>query len=150
MHAALLELGILAALLFYAYEKRRRGLSDPRLWPIAGFAVAFGVIGSRVLTWDVSRQVSLADRWGNGDRSILAELPGTPTAAAWGITLTPSQTAMLGGPPGVGLHPSFAYEIVFHAAAFALMTWLHCARHPARSCCPLCPLFRDNSWYCSG
>ena len=165
VHAGLLGLGIVAALLFYAYEKRRRGLSDPRLWPIAGFAVAFGAIGSRVLTWDVSRQVSLADWWGNGDRSILAglvgawfgvhlgkrltgyrestgdllapavalalvigrigclltELPGTPTGGAWGIVLTPEQAAAVDGPPGVGLHPSFAYEIVFHLAAFAVM-----------------------------
>jgi phosphatidylglycerol:prolipoprotein diacylglycerol transferase len=165
VHGGLVGLGIFAALLFYAYEKRRRGLTDPRLWPIAGFAVAFGAIGSRLLTWDVSREVSLADWWGNGDRSILAglvgawfgvhlgkrltgyreptgdllapavalalipgrigclltELPGTPTGGAWGIELTPVQAAVLGTQAGVGLHPSFAYEIVFHLAAFALM-----------------------------
>ncbi|QDG64237.1 prolipoprotein diacylglyceryl transferase [Pseudarthrobacter sp. NIBRBAC000502771] len=165
VHAGMVGLGIGAALLFYAYEKRRRGLADPRLWPIAGFAVAFGAIGSRVLTWDISRQVSLADWWGNGDRSILAglvgawfgvhlgkrltgykestgdllapavalamvigrvgclltELPGTPTGGAWGIVLTPAQAALAGAPAGVALHPSFAYEIAFHLAAFALM-----------------------------
>jgi phosphatidylglycerol:prolipoprotein diacylglycerol transferase len=173
VHAGLLGLGILAALLFYAFEQRRRGVSDPRLWPIAGFAIAFGAIGSRVLTWDFSRQVSLVDWWGNGDRSILAglvgawfgvhlgkrltgyrestgdllapavalalvigrvgclltELPGTPTGGAWGIALTPGQAAMLGGPPGVGLHPSFAYEIAFHVAAFGLM-WCYRDRLP--------------------
>jgi prolipoprotein diacylglyceryltransferase len=165
LHGVLTGLGIVAALIFYASEKRRRGLTDPRLWPIAGFAVAFGAIGSRVLTWDLSRQVSLADWWGNGDRSILAglvgawfgvhlgkrltgyrestgdllapavalamvlgrvgclltELPGTPTGGAWGIMLTPAQAALIGGPAGTGLHPSFAYEIVFHAIAFAVM-----------------------------
>jgi len=165
VHAGMVGLGIVAALMFYAYEKRRRGLTDPRLWPIAGFAVAFGAIGSRVLTWDISRQVSLADWWGNGDRSILAglvgawfgvhlgkrltgykestgdllapavalamvigrvgclltELPGTPTGGPWGIVLTPAQAALFGVPAGVGLHPSFAYEIVFHLAAFGLM-----------------------------
>jgi phosphatidylglycerol:prolipoprotein diacylglycerol transferase len=173
VHAGLLGLGIFAALLFYAYEKRRRGLTDPRLWPIAGFAIAFGAIGSRVLTWDVSRQVSLADWWGNGDRSILAglvgawfgvhvgkrltgyrkstgdllapavalaliigrvgclltEMPGTPTGGAWGVVLTPGQAAVLGGVPGMGLHPSFAYEIVFHLVAFALM-WRYRDRLP--------------------
>lgn len=165
MHGGFVGLGILAALAFYAHEKRRRGLTDPRLWPIAGFAVAFGAIGSRLLTWDISRQVSLADWWGNGDRSILAglvgawfgvhlgkrltgyrestgdllapavalalvigrigclltELPGTPTGGAWGIELTPAQAALFGAPAGVGLHPSFAYEIVFHLAAFGAM-----------------------------
>ncbi|MGN7148931.1 prolipoprotein diacylglyceryl transferase [Arthrobacter sp. SAFR-179] len=173
VHAGFVGLGILAALLFYAYEKRRRGLADPRLWPIAGFAVAFGAIGSRVLTWDISRQVSLADWWGNGDRSILAglvgawlgvllakrltgyrqptgdllapavalaliigrigclltELPGTPTGGSWGVILTPEQAALTGAQAGVGLHPSFAYEIVFHVAAFALM-WRYRDRLP--------------------
>lgn len=88
VHAGFVGLGILAALLFYAYEKRRRGLSDPRLWPIAGFAVAFGAIGSRVLTWDFSRQVSLADWWGNGDRSILAGLVGAWLGVLLGKRLT--------------------------------------------------------------
>jgi phosphatidylglycerol:prolipoprotein diacylglycerol transferase len=165
VHAGFMGLGILAALVFYAFEKRRRGLTDPRLWPIAGFAVAFGALGSRLLTWDLSREVSLADWWGNGDRSILAglvgawfgvhlgkrltgyrektgdllapavalamvigrvgclltELPGTPTGGPWGITLTSGQALVIGGQAGVGLHPSFAYEIGFHLAAFALM-----------------------------
>ncbi|MGY3567882.1 prolipoprotein diacylglyceryl transferase [Sinomonas sp. RB5] len=164
VHGVLMGLGIAAALVFYALEKRRRGLDDPRLWALAGFAVAFGAIGSRI-TWDPTRSVSPVDWWVEGDRSILAglvgawlgvhlgkrllgyrpstgdlfapavalamsigrigclltELPGTPTGGAWGIALTPQQAAMFGAPAGVGLHPSFVYEIVFHAVAFALM-----------------------------
>jgi phosphatidylglycerol---prolipoprotein diacylglyceryl transferase len=88
VHGGFLGLGILAALLFYAYEKRRRGMSDPRLWPIAGFAIAFGAIGSRLLTWDFSRQVSLAEWWGNGDRSILAGLVGAWFGVHLGKRLT--------------------------------------------------------------
>ncbi|MBO1268314.1 prolipoprotein diacylglyceryl transferase [Arthrobacter cavernae] len=165
VHGLFMGLGVSIALLFYSYEKRRRGLTDPRLWTIAGFAIAFGAIGSRLLTWDFTRQASLEDWWSYGDRSILAglvgawlgvhlgkrltgyrestgdlfapsvalamsigrigclvtELPGTSTGGGWGIILTPAQAALLGGPADVGLHPSFAYEIVFHAAAFALM-----------------------------
>ncbi|MFZ0530890.1 MAG: prolipoprotein diacylglyceryl transferase family protein [Propionicimonas sp.] len=49
---------------------------------------------------------------------LLTELPGRPTAGGWGIVLSPDQAAMLGGPAGVGLHPSFAYEIAFQALAF--------------------------------
>lgn len=164
VHGVLLGLGIAAALVFYAVEKRRRGLDDPRLWALAGFAVAFGAIGSRI-TWDPTRQVSPVDWWVEGDRSVLAglvgawvgvhlgkrllgyrestgdlfapavalamaigrigclltELPGTPTGGSWGIALTQQQAAMFGAPAGVGLHPSFVYEIVFHAVAFALM-----------------------------
>ena len=165
VHGVFMGLGILIALVFYAYERRRRGLTDQRLWTIAGFAIAFGAIGSRLLTWDFVRVPSLDDWWVSGDRSVLAglvgawlgvhlgkrltgyreptgdlfapavalamvvgrigclltEQPGTPTGAGWGIALTPSQAALLGGPSGVGLHPSFAYEIAFHAAAFAVM-----------------------------
>jgi phosphatidylglycerol---prolipoprotein diacylglyceryl transferase len=165
MHGVFMGLGILVALLFYAYERRRRHLTDTRLWTIAGFAIAFGAIGSRLFTWDFVRVPSLDDWWVSGDRSVLAGLvgawlgvhlgkrltgyreptgdlfapavalamvfgrvgclltehPGIPTGGAWGITLAPSEAALLGGPAGVGLHPSFAYEIVFHAVAFGLM-----------------------------
>jgi phosphatidylglycerol:prolipoprotein diacylglycerol transferase len=165
VHGIFMGLGILVALVFYAREKRRRSLADPRLWTIAGFAIAFGAVGSRLLTWDIARVPSLEDWWVSGDRSVLAGLvgawlgvhlgkrltgyrpstgdlfapavalamvfgrigclltehPGTPTGGVWGIVLTSQQAALLGGPAGVGLHPSFAYEILFHATAFALM-----------------------------
>ncbi len=52
---------------------------------------------------------------------LLTETPGTPTGGAWGIVLAPDQAALLGGTAGIGLHPSFAYEIVFQAAAFAVL-----------------------------
>lgn len=107
VHAGFVGLGILAALLVYAFEKRRRGLSDPRLWPIAGFAVAFGAIGSRVLTWDFSRQVSLADWWGNGDRSILAGLVG-----AWLGVLLGKRLTGYRGKTGDLLAPAVALALV--------------------------------------
>ena len=52
---------------------------------------------------------------------LLTELPGRPTGSAWGIVLTPEQAALLGGHAGVGLQPSFAYEIVFQLVA---LVWL--------------------------
>lgn len=56
---------------------------------------------------------------------LLTERPGTPTGASWGIVLDPDTAARLGSPAGVGLHPSFVYEIVFHAVAFILIWfWL--------------------------
>ena len=55
---------------------------------------------------------------------LLTELPGTPTSLPWGITLTQAEAAALPGAPAViALHPSFAYEIAFHAAAFAALWW---------------------------
>jgi prolipoprotein diacylglyceryltransferase len=165
VHGLFMGLGVTAALLCYAYEQRRRGLTDARLWTVAAFAIVFGAVGARLLTWDFTRRMSIADWWTTGDRSILAglvgawigvhlgkrvigyrpstgdlfapavalgmtigrlgclltELPGTPTGGRWGMVLTPAASRMLGGPAGVGLHPSFAYEIVFQAAAFAVM-----------------------------
>jgi prolipoprotein diacylglyceryltransferase len=56
---------------------------------------------------------------------LLTELPGTPTGAPLGVTLDATDAARLGAPAGVPLHPSFAYEIAFHALAFGLIwTWL--------------------------
>ena len=52
---------------------------------------------------------------------LLTELPGRPTGGDWGIVLTPQQASLLGGPAGVGLQPTFLYEILFQAAAFG---WL--------------------------
>ena len=53
------------------------------------------------------------------------EKPGTPTGAEWGIVLDPEAAARVGAPAGVPLHPSFLYEIAFHAVAFALLWfWL--------------------------
>ena len=54
---------------------------------------------------------------------LLTELPGTPTGGSWGITLDGPTAARLGAPAGVPLHPSFLYEIVFQAAAFAVIWW---------------------------
>ncbi|MGW9631793.1 prolipoprotein diacylglyceryl transferase [Agromyces sp. NPDC055520] len=60
---------------------------------------------------------------------FFTELPGTPTGAGWGIVLDESAAARVGGVAGVPLHPSFLYEIAFHAAAFAVI-WFWLRRRP--------------------
>ena len=56
---------------------------------------------------------------------LLTEQPGTPTGGGWGIHLDAAQAARTGTVAGVGLHPSFVYEIVFHLVAFVVLwTWL--------------------------
>ena len=60
---------------------------------------------------------------------FFTEQPGTPTGAAWGIVLDPDAAARVGAPAGVALHPSFLYEIAFHAAAFAIL-WLWLRHQP--------------------
>ncbi|MDT0212757.1 prolipoprotein diacylglyceryl transferase [Rothia sp. ARF10] len=54
---------------------------------------------------------------------LLTEKPGTPTAGGWGITLDAAAAERTGSVAGVPLHPSFVYEIAFHATAFAVL-WL--------------------------
>jgi prolipoprotein diacylglyceryltransferase len=51
----------------------------------------------------------------------LTELPGTPNPLGFGPVLDAATAARLGGVAGVPLHPSFPYEIAFHATAFALL-----------------------------
>ena len=56
---------------------------------------------------------------------LLTEPPGRPTSLPWAVHLTPQQVAAIpdctGCGPGVGLHPSFAYEIVFQLVAFGVL-----------------------------
>ena len=56
---------------------------------------------------------------------FLSEQVGTPTTLPWGVRLSGETLARIPNCsyciPGVALHPSFIYEIAFHAAMFA---WL--------------------------
>lgn len=52
---------------------------------------------------------------------LLTERPGTPTGGGWGITLDAAAAQRTGAIPNIGLHPSFVYEIAFHALAFSLL-----------------------------
>lgn len=177
VHGLFMGLGILSGLGVFVLEKRRLGLTDDRLWVIAGTTIALGAIGSRLGTWfqfiDPRQNEPLALWWTDGNRSVLAGLlgawigvylgkaitgykrstgdlfapavalamaigrigclltenPGAPTGSSWGIVLTPAQTDIVGGVAAVGLHPSFAYEIVFQLVAFVWL-WSHRDRLP--------------------
>ena len=170
-HGLLVGLGVLAAVLVFVHEARRRGHTDDRLLVVVTGALVGGALFMRLGTWlqhvDLRENATLAEQWALGNRSILGglvgawlgvhvakrlsgyrlrtgdlfapsvaigmavgrvgclltELPGTPTGSSWGITLDRADAARLGAPAGVPLHPSFAYEIVFHLAAFAVIWW---------------------------
>lgn len=172
-HSVFVALGMLAAGVVFLIEKRRRRVTDERIWYLVLGALAGASLLARLGTWaqhlDPTKNLSLIEQlsFGNAsmlsalvgawlgvhvakrivrypDRSgdlfapavalamaigrigcLLTEKPGTPTGASWGIVLTPQAAAYTGGPAGVPLHPSFVYEIVFHAAAFAVLWfWL--------------------------
>ena len=88
-----------------------------------GVHVAKRLVGHRSRTGDLfAPAVALGMAVGRVG-CLLTEQPGTPTGGGWGITLDAQQAAYTGAPAGIPLHPSFAYEIVFHAVAFAVL-WL--------------------------
>lgn len=170
-HGLFVGLGVLAAVLVFVHEARRRGHTDDRLLVVVTGALVGGALFMRLGTWlqhvDLRENATLAEQWALGNRSILGglvgawlgvhvakrlsgyrlrtgdlfapsvalgmavgrvgclltELPGTPTGSSWGITLDRADAARLGAPAGVPLHPSFAYEIAFHLAAFVVIWW---------------------------
>ncbi|MEO7943465.1 MAG: prolipoprotein diacylglyceryl transferase family protein [Marmoricola sp.] len=172
-HGFFVGLGVLAAVLVFLSEARRRGHTDDRLLIVVTGALVGGAIFMRLGTWtqhlDLRENATLAEQWAYGNRSILGglvgawlgvhvakrlcgyrlrtgdlfapavalgmavgrigclltERPGTPTGSSWGIALNRAAAARLGQPAGIPLHPSFAYEIAFHLAAFAaIWFWL--------------------------
>lgn len=52
---------------------------------------------------------------------LFTELPGSPNPLGFGPVLDPDTATRLQGVAGVALHPSFAYEIAFHAVAFVVL-----------------------------
>ncbi len=52
---------------------------------------------------------------------LFTELPGSPNPLGFGPVLDSATAARLQGVAGVALHPSFAYEIAFHAVAFVVL-----------------------------
>lgn len=62
-------------------------------------------------------------RWG----CFLTEQIGTPTTLPWGIRVSPAVGARIPGcawcSAGLPMHPSFLYEIAFHALMFAVLWW---------------------------
>jgi phosphatidylglycerol:prolipoprotein diacylglycerol transferase len=170
-HGLFVGLGVVAAVIVFVHEARRRGHTDDRLLIVVTGALVGGALFMRLGTWlqhaDLRANASLAEQWAYGNRSILGglvgawlgvhvakrlsgyrlrtgdlfapavalgmgvgrigclltELPGTPTGTSWGITLDGADATRLGAPPGVPLHPSFAYEIAFHLVAFMVIWW---------------------------
>ncbi len=56
---------------------------------------------------------------------FLAEAPGRPTSLPWAITVDPAVPVpeCPGCVAGVGMHPSFLYEIAFLVAVFVALLW---------------------------
>jgi len=168
-HSLFVGLGVLAAVVVFVVEARRRGQTDERIVYVVLGALVGGALFMRLGTWmqhlDPRENASLTEQWLYGNRSVLGglvgawlgvhvakrlvgyrqrtgdlfapavalgmavgrigclltELPGTPTGTSYGIRLDAAAAQRLGTLPGVPLHPSFGYEIAFHAVAFCVL-----------------------------
>lgn len=90
-----------------------------------GVHVAKRLVGYRPRTGDLFAPAVALGMCVGRIGCLLTELPGTPTGTGYGVSLDPAAAARLRVAAGVPLHPSFAYEIAFHAVAFAVLwCWL--------------------------
>ena len=90
-----------------------------------GVHVAKRLVGYRARTGDLFAPAVAIGMTVGRVGCLLTELPGTPTGTSYGIRLDADAATRLGAPAGVPLHPSFVYEIVFHAVAFCVLWfWL--------------------------
>jgi len=90
-----------------------------------GVHVTKRIIGYRTRTGDLFAPAVAVGMAVGRVGCLLTELPGTPTGSSYGITLDPAAATRVGAEPAVALHPSFVYEIAFHAVAFAMIWfWL--------------------------
>jgi prolipoprotein diacylglyceryltransferase len=79
-HDVFVGLGVLAGVLVFVAEVRRRRVTDERIWAVVAGALAGGALFSRLGTWaqhaDLRRNASLVEQWAYGNRSILSGLLG--------------------------------------------------------------------------
>ena len=94
-----------------------------------GVHVAKWLVGYRLRTGDLFAPAVAIGMAVGRVGCLLTEEPGTATGGAWGVTLDAASAARTGSVSGVPLHPSFAYEITFHLAAF-LVLWCWLRRRP--------------------
>lgn len=94
----------------------------------AGALLTKRLVGYRESTGDMfAPGVALGmtiGRWG----CFLTEQIGTPTSLPWGLRVEAAVASRVPNCPycelGVPMHPSFIYEIVFHAVMFGMLQWL--------------------------
>ena len=119
-------------------------VSDPSVWGMliqGGKSILGGLLGAYIGAVLTKRLVGYHEptgdlfapavalgmaigRWG----CFLTEQIGTPTSLPWGIAVSHAVAEHIPNCPycgsGVKMHPSFIYEIIFHAVMFGWLWWL--------------------------
>jgi prolipoprotein diacylglyceryltransferase len=148
-HALFVGLGVLAAVVVFVREARRRGHTDDRLLVVVTGALVGGALFMRLGTWlqhlDLRENATLAEQWAYGNRSILGGLVGAWLgvhvakrlcgyrlrtgdlfAPAVALGMAVGRIGCFLTEPLVstgGYNVSFLYESAFHLAAFAVIWW---------------------------
>ena len=80
VHDLWVGLGVLAALVWFRLEQRRRAVTDERLWVVVGFGLGWGALFARLGTWVGARWADpgagIVEHFLHGNRSILGGLAG--------------------------------------------------------------------------
>jgi phosphatidylglycerol---prolipoprotein diacylglyceryl transferase len=121
----------LAGVLLYGGKSVLGGLAGA----YAGAVLTKRIVGYRCSTGDLFAPAVALGMGVGRVGCLLTEQIGTPTALPWGVAVSAETAASMPMcptcAPGVPMHPSFAYEIAFHAVAFAALLWLR-PRVPVR------------------
>ncbi len=154
-HGLFVGLGVLAAVVVFVHEARRRGHTDDRLLIVVTGALVGGAVFMRLGTWlqhlDLRENATLAEQWAYGNRSILGGLVGAwlgvhvakrlcgyrlrtgdlfAPAVAIGMAVGRIGCFLTEPLPSTGgYNVSFLYESAFHLTAFALI-WFWLRRRP--------------------
>lgn len=99
----------------------------------AGVLITKRLIGYRAHTGDVFAPAAALGIAVGRIGCFLTEQPGTPTSLPWGFVPPANVVHKIPNcpqcAPGVALHPSFLYEIVFLLGLFAILLWLRSRVH---------------------
>jgi prolipoprotein diacylglyceryltransferase len=91
-HDVLVGIGLVVAMTVFGFEKRRRAMTDDRLWVVVALALAWGAVFARLGTWvqhvDLSQNHDIVQQWFYGNRSILGGLVGAYLGAHFGKLVT--------------------------------------------------------------
>lgn len=91
-HDVLVGAGLVVAVAVFGLEKRRRSMTDDRLWVVVALALSWGAVFARLGTWvqhvDLSNNDALVQHWLYGSRSILGGLTGAYLGALFGKLVT--------------------------------------------------------------
>lgn len=110
--------------LVQAWEYGARSILGGLTGAYVGVLAAKKIIGHRVRTGDLFAPAVAAGMAVGRIGCLLTEAPGRPTSLPWAVHAPASIPGCPGCVAGLGMHPSYLYEIVFHLVALAGLYWL--------------------------